>query len=206
MIWVVARARGLLIFAGVLLASAVAAWVAGRVQANLPLADGPRYLRQYLVAFLPAGMGPALPDRLPGLSATLLREPLLRRCTLLLYWGGLGLVLGPGWVSRPGQLTTYEIMTCLVLGTVVLAVTARWGSTGCWSGCYSGWSGCWPGIRSESRSAFPVSLSSAPATRSWAWPATSRSCWAPLRSRRLPPASGYCDPPVSPPTSRPELR
>lgn len=130
MIWVVARARGLLIFAGVLLASAVAAWVAGRVQANLPLADGPRYLRQYLVAFLPAGMGPALPDRLPGLSATLLREPLLRRCTLLLYWGGLGLVLGPGWVSRPGQLTTYEIMTCLVLGTVVLAVTARWGVHG----------------------------------------------------------------------------
>lgn len=130
MIWVVARARGLVTFVGLLLGGCLLAWAAGRVQADLPLADGPRWVRQYLVAFLPSALAPALHDRLPGLSVTLLREPLLRRVTVVLYWVGLGLVLGPGWVSEPGQMSTYEVLTCLVLGAAVLAVTAGWGSHG----------------------------------------------------------------------------
>lgn len=130
MIWVTARARGWVSSILVLVTSVLLIQVAGQISADLPLADGPRRLRQYLIAFLPAGMAPCLHDRFPGLSKTLLREPLMRSSCLALYWVGLLLVFGPGWVVQFSPLAAYEILTCLVLGAVVLAVTAGWGSHG----------------------------------------------------------------------------
>lgn len=76
--WLLVRLRRwpalcLLLITGLWLAQ----WIGG-VSAEIPGADGPRVVRQYLVAILPCLTAPALLNDLGELSATLVRERSLR--------------------------------------------------------------------------------------------------------------------------------
>jgi hypothetical protein len=101
-------------------------WAIGAAPWELPGADGPRVVRQYLVAVLPALLAPALVDRLPEFSASLTREPILRLISEGLVVAGTWLVLVPTWVM--GRVTVevvaYEAFVTCSLLAVVLAGTA----------------------------------------------------------------------------------
>lgn len=130
MTWTLARARGYLVFSCLLVMAGVISWSGAAVRVDIPLADGPRVVRQYVVAFLPALIAPVLIDRLPDVSATLVRSSVLRCSDLTAYWSGLGLVLVPSWRGVAPQTAHYEALVATVVAAGVLVIAHRWGVSG----------------------------------------------------------------------------
>jgi hypothetical protein len=130
MIWTLCRARGYLAFSALVIVTCGISWAAAAIRADLPLADGPRVVRQYVVAFLPAALAPVLIDRLPEVSASLARSAAWRVVDLVAYWSGMAMVLVPTWLGVPSQTAHYEVLIILVLSTIVTVVSTPWGING----------------------------------------------------------------------------
>lgn len=130
MIWTLSRARGYAGFALLVAVACAVSWLTADIRADAPLADGPRVVRQYVVAFLPAVLAPVLVDRIPGFSASLIRTRALRLVEVAAFWAGLALVLAPSWIGLALQTAHFELLVTLVLGAIVVVVSDRWGVHG----------------------------------------------------------------------------
>lgn len=116
MLALVARVRGwvapIVVAAGVV----VVAVALGSQAVAVPLTDGPRHVRHYLVALAPSFASAVLTDHVPAISANLLREPSLRRVDLALYW----LITASVAPSLFGlALDSPEGRYCLVIGLLL---------------------------------------------------------------------------------------
>lgn len=111
------------------LAAAIVGWLFGTHDAAIPTADGPRVVRQYLIVGLPALIAPMLIDRIPEMSAALVREPRLRLMDQSLATGAIAVVLGIAWARSglPLDLLLYELCIALLFLDWILLGCARWG-------------------------------------------------------------------------------
>lgn len=106
---------------------AVAYWT-GHALVAFPGADGPRVVRQYLVAAVPAFVAPFLLDRVPDVSATLVREPRERLLDQLAATAVCYATLLAGWLGGVGTNDAlYEVLVTNILLTVILGGAARFG-------------------------------------------------------------------------------
>lgn len=102
-----------------------------RAQIVVPGADGPRYVRQFALAWLPVLGAVTLIDPTPEVSATLPRTSrvyLLLRCATLV---GTLLPLVVAWLAL-GDVATivYEALAAGVLLAVAIGAVSRWQSVG----------------------------------------------------------------------------
>lgn len=138
MIWVVSRMRGYMMFALVVLIASSVSWSASEVNADLPLADGPRVIRQFVIAFMPSLGAPLLIDKVPDLSAALVRSSALRRMDVCIFWVGLAIALVPGWSGVADQTIHYEVVVALAMSSIIIVVTAKLGDSGVLCGAIAG--------------------------------------------------------------------
>ena len=130
MIMTIGKTRGYFQFVIVMVVATLISWSASGIRADLPLADGPRVVRQFLVAFVPALGASLLLDPIPELSASLVRVPGLKWVDVFIFWTGISLALVPGWSGIDVDTVHYEMLVALVLCSVVIVVTAGLGEHG----------------------------------------------------------------------------
>ncbi len=138
MILVLGKVRGYAVFALVVGIAGVVSWYASGVRADVPLADGPRVVRQFIVGFMPSLGAPLLVDRTPTLSASLARTRTVRCADVGLYWTGIAMALVPGWVGVTTQTVHYEMLITLILCNCVIAISAWFGEYGALVGAILG--------------------------------------------------------------------
>lgn len=110
--------------------AAAICWIVPLVPAALPLADGPRVLRQYVVALLPCLLAPLLVDPFADISSSWARTRSVllqdRALCLLIGWGSLA----PAWYVSgvSGDEVLFEASTLAALMAFVMIGTWSWGS------------------------------------------------------------------------------
>lgn len=115
--------------AGVVVAF-VAVWVAGDRALFIPSADGPRFVRQLAVAWLPVLLGACLIDPTPEISATLPRTEAVHRWLRIAVLAGSVVPLLP-WATGLGTARLlYDLFQLGVLISVSTVAATRWGATG----------------------------------------------------------------------------
>lgn len=115
--------------AGVVVAF-VAVWVAGDRALFIPSADGPRFVRQLAVAWLPVLLGACLIDPTPEISATLPRTEAVHRWLRIAVLAGSVVPLLP-WATGLGTARQlYDLFQLGVLISVSTVAATRWGATG----------------------------------------------------------------------------
>lgn len=116
----------------VLVATAIVGWTSAPVAFDMPAADGPRVVRDYLIVFLPTLLGVSLIDPTPELTTTLPRSRMVGLIMRVGVTASVAAVLVPVWVRSglPLQIIAHEVFSACSFLALILLTVPRWGING----------------------------------------------------------------------------
>lgn len=128
--WVVAKVWRLPVALGTVIVALVLCTTSAQQVMPIPLADGPRSIRQGVAAILPVMLGVSLVDAVPSVTATARRSRLLSSSIKLILVAAAATALAPSWTSIRLPIAAFDLFVLLSLFALVLHTVPRWGVHG----------------------------------------------------------------------------